>query len=99
MTSEEQVDLWVEGKPIHNHIKEITVGGKKILLDGGECCPDFSCCQPKLLAPKEVRVLFKNGSEQVRYRLLMEFLGKMIATIPNKKVHIAGLEEARQELD
>ena len=34
-----QLDEWVKGNPIHNNVDD-------------ECCPDFSCCRPELLAPK-----------------------------------------------
>ena len=80
MTSEEQLDKWVEGEPIHNK-------------DRDECCPDFSCCRPELLADKKIRTAFKNGTEESRNELLGFFLGQGIATyVPKKKVHIAGLK-------
>ena len=70
----------------------------------GECCPDFSCCQPQLFAPEEVRVMFRNaylkGDEDAVMRMLGEFLSKALAKlVPEKNVYIAGLEAARQELD
>ena len=87
MTTEkyqEQLDSWVEGKSIH--LPE-------------QCCPDFSCCRPELLAPKEVREVFaaayKTDNEAVQMRMLMEFLSKAFDT---KKVYIAGLERSREEL-
>ncbi len=82
---------WVKGNPIHNKIDD-------------ECCPDFSCCSPHLLAPSEVRQTFYNAvlkdDFKTRDRLLMEFLSKMIsADCSEKKVHIAGIEESRQEIE
>lgn len=63
MNSNEQLASWVEGKPIH--LPE-------------QCCPDFSCCRPELLAPKEVREVFaaayKADNEAVKMRMLMGFL-------------------------
>jgi len=41
-----QLEEWVKGNPIHNKIDD-------------ECCPDFSCCKPKFLAPFEIRQTFK----------------------------------------
>ena len=90
MTAEEQLGLWVNGTPRH-------MGGKR----RGQCCPDFSCCRPDLLAPREVRELFaaawRSQNDTVIERMLMEFLGKGIAQL-SKKVHIAGLEASRQEI-
>ena len=42
-----QLEEWVSGNPIHNSIED-------------ECCPDFSCCNPKLLQPEEIRKIFKD---------------------------------------
>lgn len=80
MTPEEQVELWVNGTSVHNTERD-------------ECCPDFSCCKPELLAPAEVRKAFQLADEKTRYRFLMQFLGELINTIPDKRVHIAGMEE------
>lgn len=35
MTPDEQLDMWLEGKSVHNPTTN-------------ECCPDFSCCVPSL---------------------------------------------------
>jgi hypothetical protein len=82
---------WLNGNPQHNKVDD-------------ECCPDFSCCKPELLAPIEVRQVFFNadlkGDHATTDRLLGEFLGKMIDSIPSKpKVHIAGLDVQRQEVE
>lgn len=39
MTMDEQLAQWLAAKPVHI----------------GICCPDFSCCNPKLLAPLHER--------------------------------------------
>ena len=84
MTDLEQLSEWVDGRPVH----------------GNNCCPDFSCCQPQLLAPPAVRELFaaahKAGNEEVTMRMLMEFLGKAFSS---EKVYIAGLEASRNEVE
>jgi len=82
---------WLNGNPQHNKIDN-------------ECCPDFSCCKPELLAPIEIRQLFYNAeinnNHRLVDRLLGEFLSKMIDYIPSKpKVYIAGLDYLRQEND
>lgn len=82
MTYLEQLEGWLNGEPKH----------------GDQCVPDFSCCRPELLAPKEVREVFMQAyeadNERVIMRLCMEFLG---AAFSGKKVHIAGLEAMRRE--
>ena len=97
MTPEEQLAEWVKGNPIHN---ERMLGGHLI----GECCPDFSCCKPELLAPVEIRELYsaayKTDNTKVTSRMLGEFLTRMIDQHePKIKVHIAGLEADRRELE
>jgi len=83
MNKIEQLNLWVEGQSTHDD---------KL----GECCPDFSCCRPELLAPKEVRELFckaySEDNEDLMHRLLMEFLSH---ALEGKKAYIAGLESMR----
>ena len=83
MTYLDQLDSWVSGLPKH----------------GDQCCPDFSCCQPDLLAPKDVREVFvaayKAKNESVTMRMLMEFLGRAFAT--GKKAYIVGLDAIREE--
>lgn len=66
MTPEEQLDLWVAGKPVHNP-------------DRDECCPDFSCCNPELLADLDTRTVFKAANQKKRENMLFEFLGKLLA--------------------
>ena len=49
----EQLRLWVEGKSLHTDKL-----GEDFKLPEGltvECCPDFSCCAPQHLWPKEKR--------------------------------------------
>lgn len=59
MTHEEQLQRWLDGESIH--------------LDGS-CTPDFSCCEPELLATPEVRQAFVAGSDVERVKLLGHFL-------------------------
>jgi len=87
MTTDEQLAEWLKGNPIHNQ-------------DRGECCPDFSCCNPQLLAPAEVREVFVKGNSHVRSRLLGEFLSRAFADLkPAAEVYIAGLDADRMELE
>lgn len=78
MKAEEQLKLWVAGRPVHNK-------------EQNECCPDFSCCQPRLLAPKHEREAFLkafiSGNEKAVTSMLIEFLKR---SFPNIKIYIAG---------
>lgn len=69
MTREEQLKEWVEGNSIHNEENDV-------------CCPDFSCCEPKLLASRAEREAFakayKEGDERTVDNMLMMFLGAML---------------------
>lgn len=56
-----QLQLWVEGQPIHNKVDD-------------ECCPDFSCCRSVLLATEEVRKKFAEANEETRNTMLTSFL-------------------------
>lgn len=64
MKAEEQLDLWVEGKSVHNDERD-------------ECCPDFSCCGPPIV-DKKTRLKFKAANEKERYEMLCEFLARML---------------------
>ena len=78
MTPEEQLDLWIEGKSVHNKERD-------------ECCPDFSCCEPSLLAPKEARIAFKKANEETRMGMLGVFLsGAVSKAAEEARVYIAG---------
>jgi hypothetical protein len=56
---------WVDGNSIHNEIE-------------GECCPDFSCCNPKLLKEKFFREKYLASNSEQReslcFGLLSDFL-------------------------
>lgn len=82
-----QLEEWARGNPIHNNIDN-------------ECCPDFSCCELDLLQPDEIRKTFKevfnkehHPYDDAKMGMLMSFLGGMIGTVSDKKVHIAGGEK------
>jgi hypothetical protein len=68
-----QLKLWVRGESVHNH--DAMAGGKK--LQGGECCPDFSCCKPKLKASVEEREKFLR-EPKARPELLSLFLKRLL---------------------
>ena len=80
--SEAQLVEWVKGNSVHNEVDN-------------ECCPDFSCCHPDLLADVELRKLFQASDREGRDRLCFTFLSSMIGkTMPTEKVFIAdGISE------
>lgn len=64
-----QLDQWVDGNSLHDDSKS----------DGGECCPDFSCCRPELLVSRETRETFRDATDEERAVFLMSFLQAAIA--------------------
>lgn len=79
---QKQLDLWLKGEPWHNSITD-------------ECCPDFSCCRPELLASEDERKKFCEAIEQDNNELKMGMLGMFLSTAistykPKTKVHITG---------
>ena len=79
MTPDEQLKKWVAGESVH-------LGEKP----DGMCCPDFSCCEPRNLAPREEREVFAAANEEKRHGMLMQFLGRGFKYLGDAKVHIAG---------
>lgn len=73
----EQMRLWALGISVHN-------------LERDECCPDFSCCSPELLAPEHERQAFVRLDDQKRHEMLMGFLSRMMANEFGERVHLAG---------
>lgn len=72
-----QLQAWKLGAPYHNRVDD-------------ECCPDFSCCQPSLLAGAEVRREYFAASAQRRHGWQLVFLSRALEA-QGSDVHIAGL--------
>jgi hypothetical protein len=84
MTSNEQLTEWLKGNSLCPN-------------DRGECCPDFSCCSPTLLADKKSRRVFVDGDEETRHGFLGIFPGKAMEEAMRqknlkKKIYISGVE-------
>lgn len=98
MSPEQQVDLWVEGNSVHNNNRYIRITNdrnevvKVVKMEGGECCPDFSCCHPELLWDETTRRLFKNAGDKLRSKMLGMSMSALFSAHGMKKedVHIAG---------
>jgi len=88
MTIAEQLELWVNGKSVHNDTR-------------GECAPDFSCCNSKMKTPTEVRKRFakayREDDQKTMNQMLGMFLGEAISTHTPKKVHIVTGDEPTLE--
>lgn len=69
MTPDEQVIKWIAGESIHNK-------------ERNECCPDFSCCEPTLLAAlcerKEFKDALDTGNDYKKMEMLGIFLERLI---------------------
>lgn len=86
MTHDEQLAAWVDGDSQHG-------AGKH-----EDCCPDFSCCQPELLAPLAERKTFAAGNESTRNAMLGTFLGRMLAAAGQAESVYAAGDPANYEL-
>ncbi len=65
MEQKEQIALWRQGKSLHDH-------------ENNCCCPDFSCCNPRLLAPEAVREAYikayQEGDNLLIHNIQIQFL-------------------------
>jgi hypothetical protein len=85
-TFEEQLRLWVDGTSTHVRMSKKY---KSMTGDDFQCCPDFSCCQPSLLAPVEMRKAFMVASPKQRSAFLGQFLRALVdSALPQEKVYI-----------
>jgi len=73
-----QLSEWVKGRPWHNpfNCDDTRHDGD---TSEGECCPDFSCCEPSMLAPEEARKAFAKSGNETRMGMLGMFLSGMVA--------------------
>ena len=78
MTFEEQLEKWINGESVHNDKRD-------------ECCPDFSCCEPELLADRELRERYRRAvaekDEPTQLNILSIFLS---AAFQTKDLYITG---------
>lgn len=74
---EHQLKEWLAGRPWHNTVSD-------------ECCPDFSCCAPQMLAPLATRKAFVEASPDDRLKFLGGFLSAGIGELTDAKIYVAG---------
>lgn len=77
-----QLNEWVAGRSWHN---PFAPGGTEPDPQGGECCPDFSCCGSPI-APEATRIAFAKADDELRSSMLFSFLGNLVG----KNVYVAG---------
>jgi len=87
MSSQMQLEQWVLGNSIHNN-------------EDDECCPDFSCCNKKVVTSREVRDRFAkavaDNDNKTQMKMLSSFL-KQGALTMGKKVYVAGVSDKESE--
>lgn len=85
VTPDEQLEQWVLGNSLCPN-------------DRDECCPDFSCCTPELLADENTRKAFAKANKETRMSMLGMFLGAGIAFMgKDKEVHITGFDDPEKQ--
>ena len=65
-TPDKQLARWAAGDPVCPNTKH-------------ECCPDFSCCRPKMLWPADRRAKFVAADQGTREKMMMGSLGTILA--------------------
>lgn len=71
ITSDEQLRRWALGESVCPNTRH-------------ECCPDFSCCRPKLGWPIEKRAKFIAAGQGEREKMMMGALGALAGEIGTK---------------
>lgn len=70
-TPDEQLRRWAAGESVCPNTRH-------------ECCPDFSCCRPKLGWPLEKRAKFIAASQGEREKMMMGALGALAEDVGEK---------------
>lgn len=66
LTPDQQVAEWIDGRSVCPSTT-------------GECCPDFSCCQPKLQWPVDKRRKFAAADQGPREKMMMGSIGALLS--------------------
>lgn len=82
-----QLREWAEGRPWHNYWSPIDGEGDPTNKAHGECCPDFSCCVPESIWPRERRYSFVEAGDEQRYKMLF---GALTNLVEGHDVYVAG---------
>jgi hypothetical protein len=68
---DEQLKMWAEGNSVCPNTRH-------------ECCPDFSCCKPKLAWPLDKRAKFMAAGQGEREKMMMGALGALVEDVGGK---------------
>jgi hypothetical protein len=68
LSPDQQLAAWVDGRSICPSTT-------------GECCPDFSCCRPKLQWPEAKRRQYAQASQGTREKMHMGALQSLFAAV------------------
>jgi hypothetical protein len=71
LSPEQQLAAWVDGRSICPNTD-------------GECCPDFSCCTPKLLWPPEKRAAFAKAEQGTREKMMAGSVDGLLESVGEK---------------
>ncbi len=82
ITPEEQLVAWVKGQSV-------------CPSTSGECCPDFSCCRPKLAWPPDKRVKYVTADRGTREKMMLEGIEALVG--PGVEVHVTRGEPTDHE--
>lgn len=90
ISPQQQLQDWAAGRVYHNDNRYIRYTSGGVVTDvrkmrGGECCPDFSCCQPQLAWPLEERQKLLNADQSTRQEMLAMSLSAWIAFVGTKE--------------
>ena len=95
--SEHQLEEWVKGNSIHNDksriVEVVNDAGEAIeyyVVEGPECCPDFSCCTG-VIWPLSERQAFveahkKGDTKKVREMLTSSLSNHIVKRVPSAVV-------------
>jgi len=80
-----QASRVIKTPPIHNETRD-------------ECCPDFSCCQPELLADEKTRRAFAEADDETRMSMLGMFLGAGLGRlVEDGDVYLSGFDDPEKQ--
>jgi len=82
-TPDEQLRRWAAGDSVCPNSKH-------------ECCPDFSCCNPKMAWPMERRQKYLAAGQGEREKMLMGSLGALVDSV-DKKAYVTRGEPTDRE--
>jgi len=87
LSNQLQLELWLQGHSVHNeHGWYWSVNNRDEIVNihkakGGECCPDFSCCDPALAWSPEQRSIFSAASKETRTAMLMNTMQELMLKV------------------